>query len=193
MTHTEDASVNTVALLSMYGLDPGGGANLVDGDRTLIDVTHVLRNIRTAMVQLIAEPQLPFRIADFVSESELAGLFYDFHLGGLVISSTLRSVRDPLTAQYGTDRVSRPLESVFDLAAVSGHEVTYGRVAHDLAVTLLDTTLVDDVVPEANSPLWDEHDDPLAVGDLTDEPELDRTTPECFPHRPRMLYRVATK
>ncbi|WP_433521680.1 hypothetical protein ACQPZ2_30870 [Nocardia pseudovaccinii] len=160
VTHTEDASVNTVALLSMYGLHPGGdGANLVDGDRTLIDPTHVLRNIRTAMVQLIEEPQLPFRIADFISEAELAGLFYDFHLGGMVISSTLRSVRDLLAAQYGTDRVSRPLESVFDLAAVSGHEVTNGRLAHDLAVTLLNTTLVDGVVPEANSPLWDEHDD----------------------------------
>ncbi|MGY1873924.1 hypothetical protein [Nocardia gipuzkoensis] len=162
VTHTEDASVNAVALLSMYGLTPGGGggAKLVDGDRTLIDTTKVLRNIRTAIVQLIAEPQLPFRIADFVSESELAGMFYGFQFGGMVISSTLKSVRDLLTAQYGTDRVARPLESAFDLAAVSGYEVTYGRAAHDLAVTLLNTTLVDGVVPEANSPLWDEHDDP---------------------------------
>ncbi|NKY33837.1 tetratricopeptide repeat protein [Nocardia speluncae] len=119
----------------------GGAASGTHNGRTWTEPNQLCRNIHYGLTRIGEHPDEPWSISEFISDQELATVFFTLRFGPYVISETLRSIRALLSARPGFDRIRHPIPKSFDVQGVLDTGTTYTRDEQENAIALLNIAL----------------------------------------------------
>ncbi|MFD6221232.1 tetratricopeptide repeat protein [Nocardia asteroides] len=119
----------------------GGAASGTHNGRTWTEPNQLCRNIHYGLTRIGERPDEPWSVREFISDHEMATVFFTLGIGTYVVSETLLSIRELLSAHPGFDRIRHPIPKSFDLQGVLDTDATYTREEQETAVALLNIAL----------------------------------------------------
>lgn len=141
-TFKENATVDEMLKYAGWGIG-GGAASSTEQGQILVDIAQVIRNIEYGLGRIAAKPRAEWGFSDFISEEEIAVVFFRASFGTVIITSTLELIRELLIETLGWQRACKRLSASYDVNAVSGMNLVYTPVAHQLAVELFNVAIAE--------------------------------------------------
>ncbi|MEV6364897.1 tetratricopeptide repeat protein [Nocardia asteroides] len=141
-TLKENVSVDELLRYAGLGIE-GGAASSTENGRILVDTRQVIQNIEYGLRRIGTKPHAEWGVADFISEEEIEAVFFHLPFGTLIITATLRIVKDLLVEILGPQYVPKPLSDSYDFNKVSGSSLMYTPTVHQLAVQLFNAAVAE--------------------------------------------------